>query len=669
MRWTAVWAFLLMAFIAVSQPTTHHFAGPSSTLSSSSLTENCLDTNKFQKWIHGLDSTDRDSFDLISGMVQPNMIGHGHEIHTGGVGYPPYSLWWNPGIGNSATHRMGVFHHSMKQRDRFYFPAIPLTRIEFQAGGNNMQFLQLNHHQRIGPALSAGVQFKSITHLGFLQRSGSQIRHTDMYMVGSLRPGRHFMHASFQVLTADLSENGGMTSNSLPLASGYNPLNLNIHLGNASSIHREELWSLENRWSWRVHQPRSPRLVHRLRRQTLRWKFSDEAVASNLNFYPNPSSLIDSTSSRDSLRYSIWTHTLGMEHRNAHRQLVQYGLEFSHLNYFSGSAVFSPADKVPNASRSDLGLIAYGRWESLRNGLWVDWRQGLYHSFLPLMSSVKVGWQVPSRNAPLDSSGFTNETQGTGLLKSVQLEAYVDPPTYAQRWMKTNSSAWNLPELQSAQGLLLNSEWHVPGRPEDRWTLRLGLMRQLIGLEIAGSDTLPQQGNPLIPALQMKNSSEAIAYLGLRMRGTLATGKAGRFQWAWRYHQLWQWSNSPTWVPLPLWACDDWLYVQRQTLAGWTWLTGVAVRYQTPFAAPHYRPELGMWTLGQKSREGNLPNSIAGGYPVMDLLAGIRVRKTLLYIRWEHANMGWPSQIGQLTPAYPLGDRRLRFGLDWKFLD
>lgn len=669
MPWFAVWFFLLTASIAVAQTAPTRNPGPRAALSLSNLADNCLDTTKFQKWILELDSTDNDSSDLISAMVQPSLTGNGHEIHTGAVGYPPYSLWGNPARRDPESRSMGVFHCIVNQRDQFYFPAIPITRIEFQAGGNNLQILQLNHHQRIGPALSAGTQVKSITHNGFLQRSGSKIRNTEAYLIGSLRPGRHFIHASYQILTADISENGGMTSHILPVASGYNPLNLNIHLLNANSTHQEELWSLENRWSWRVHQPRSPRLVQRLRRQTLRWKFSDETVADNLAFYPDPSNLIDSTSSRDSLRHSIWTHTLGMEHRNVNGIGIQYGLEFSHLNYFSGSAMLSSGDKVPDAVRSDRGLIAFGRWESHRKGLWVDWRQGLYHSFLPLMSSVKVGWQTPAKIEEPDSSKVTKENFRPRFLTSVMLEAFVDPPSYAQRWMKTNSAAWNLPELQSAQGLLLTSEWQGRGRPQDRWTLRMGVMRQLIGLGFAGSDTLPTQSTPLIPGMQIQNSREAIAYIGLRILGTLQTGKPGRFQWAWRYHHLWQWANNPTWFPLPLWACDDWLYVQRRTSAGWTWLTGLAVRYQTPFAAPRYRPELGMWTLGKPSPVGKPINSIAGGYPVVDLLAGIKVRRTLLYIRWEHANMGWPEQIGQLTPAYPLGDRRLRFGLDWKFLD
>ncbi|MFM7289434.1 MAG: putative porin, partial [Bacteroidota bacterium] len=93
------------------------------------------------------------------------------------------------------------------------------------------------------------------------------------------------------------------------------------------------------------------------------------------------------------------------------------------------------------------------------------------------------------------------------------------------------------------------------------------------------------------------------------------------------------------------------------------------LRYQTPFVAPHYRPELGMWTLAMPTGEGNPVSTVSGNYPWVDLLAGIRVQKTLLYVRWEHANMGWPAQIGQWVPGYPLGDRRLRFGLDWKFLD
>jgi hypothetical protein len=53
----------------------------------------------------------------------------------------------------------------------------------------------------------------------------------------------------------------------------------------------------------------------------------------------------------------------------------------------------------------------------------------------------------------------------------------------------------------------------------------------------------------------------------------------------------------------------------------------------------------------------------------MDLLAGIKVRQTLLFVRWEHANLGWPKSVGQWVPGYPLGDRRLRLGVDWTFWD
>ena len=195
------------------------------------------------------------------------------------------------------------------------------------------------------------------------------------------------------------------------------------------------------------------------------------------------------------------------------------------------------------------------------------------------------------------------------------------------------------------------------------------LMRNLMGVGIVTTDSISLQGGSGIRSLLMSNNREAVAYLGLRAKGRMQTGSLGRIQWAWNYHHLWQWSNNPTWVPLPLWACDDWLYVQRRTMAGWTWLAGLALRYQTPFVAPHYRPELGMWTLAMPRGEGNPVSTVSGNYPWVDLLAGIRVQKTLLYVRWEHANMGWPAQIGQWVPGYPLGDRRLRFGLDWKFLD
>jgi hypothetical protein len=631
-----------------------------------------MDTLRLQKWIPDRDSLvrlDRDSNVLFSKIAQLGLPHTGHEIHTGGVGYPSYDLGWNPKSGHSAPGVFGLYSAYINSGNNFCFPTIPLTRIQFQAGGDNLQILQLDHLQRIGPSLSAGVKLNSITHNGFLQQSGSKIRNTDMYLIGSLRPGRHFMLVSLQFLGVDLGENGGVRPGSSLLAAGYNPLNLNIQLRNAGSKHQAEQWILENHWSWRVHQPYAPRLVHRLRKQTYRWKFRDENVGGNLDFYPDPSRLVDSTSSQDSLRWSVWTHSLGIEQYKASGIHWQYGLDFSLQDYFSGSTQRVPKDGLSNALRSDIGLMAYIRLESLHRGFWVDWRQGLYHSFLPLTSNLTLGWHAPNPGMNSDSTPRSGDQGRKRFLKSVQLEGFLDPPSYAQRWMSTNAVAWNLPELQSAQGLMLSSQWQPGQKTSHRWTLRMGIMRQLIGLGYRVGNSIPSPTNPLHPGFTMMNNRDAVAYVGLHTQGTLALSKQGRIQWAWRYHHLWQWANDREWVPLPWWACDDWFYVQKRTLAGWTWISGLALRYQTPFSAPYYRPELGMWTLGLPDTQGSQSNPTSGGYPVLDLLAGIKVQKTLLFVRWEHANMGWPSNIGQLTAGYPLGDRRIRFGLDWKFLD
>ncbi|MFM9061406.1 MAG: putative porin, partial [Bacteroidota bacterium] len=71
-----------------------------------------------------------------------------------------------------------------------------------------------------------------------------------------------------------------------------------------------------------------------------------------------------------------------------------------------------------------------------------------------------------------------------------------------------------------------------------------------------------------------------------------------------------------------------------------------------------------MWTLSTPGEGGRV-----GAYPWADLLAGIQVRQTLIFLRWEHANLGWPASVGQWVPGYTLGDRRLRLGIDWKFWD
>ncbi|NBV05081.1 MAG: hypothetical protein EBS08_05400, partial [Cytophagia bacterium] len=112
-----------------------------------------MDSSLYNKWISDRDTLDHDTATVVAKMVQPSLANGGQEINTGGVGYPAYALWWNPMNRLSTLNHHGIFSGSMRPRQAYYFPKIPLTRVEFQAGGNNLQILQLNHHQQIGPTL------------------------------------------------------------------------------------------------------------------------------------------------------------------------------------------------------------------------------------------------------------------------------------------------------------------------------------------------------------------------------------------------------------------------------------------------------------------------------------------------------------------------------------
>lgn len=588
-----------------------------------------MDTAQLRQAIVLQDTLDPDSMNLIQGMV-PEVPGQeGQRIHTGGLGYPSHPLLWQPAPSPSPA-------------TNFMLPVKPVTRIGFMAGGSNLQAFKVGHHQRLGPALTTGIQVHQLTHEGYLPRSGSRVRFAEGYLTGSLRPGRHWMHLNGRRLRTEITENGGLPlPGFLPVAAGYNPLNLEPWLRNASTNRYNDEISLVHRWRHQTTPQAWAEWVYRVDYVADRWQFADEAVSENLGYYSNPASLKDSTSGRDSLNQSTWTQTLGL-HQMYRKHEFSAGLEWMHLRYYTGPAdSLSPG--IGQASmRKDQGAVLVLSWQSPM-AWYFRWRQGLYHSYMPLATLAELGWRSPRTQRGLHAW-------------SVQLQS--EPPSYRQRLLQVNAQGWNLPSLQSSQSLTLRSEWLPLKQAVHRWVLGMGLAGRLTGLQLQSDTGFSTWNTSYRWTVQQDRGVTAFVFLDAK--GLL--GPSGGRGLHWRYHHLFQWNNRLNWAAVPFWACDDWFYYQRRTAAGWKWLAGLAIRYHTSFLAPSYRPELGgAWTLTSEVR--------SGAYPMTDLLAGLKVKQTLLYLRLEHANQGWPRHIGALTPAYPLGDRRLRLGLDWKFLD
>jgi len=597
----------------------------------------CLDTARLRWAWTQFDTLEYDSLVLVPLMMGTVSGPESSRLHTGGEGYPWVHLAWSP---KTARDRWwGPWPGSMDADQELKIPTHPKpwTRLAFGAGGNNLQTLGLEHHQRLGPGLRAGARFRSLTHDGFLQRSGGKSRATDLYAGGTLAPGRHFVWLEGRIMALDWNENGGVSSTTAPLSAGYNPLNLGVRLGDASSQNGMQRWSLRNDFKynngWQV--------FHRMGFETLRWGFRDGRVGQNLGFYTNPGALRDSSSASDSTALRQWSQELGLS-RNTTWGTLQVALTWSHWRYYSGTTQPNEPSNGPAAvDRRDQGLTMQASW-AFPGGSTLRMEQGLYHGFLGLASRLE--WEI------------IPQQKRTWLPTRTLWSAWVEPPSYRQRLLQTNALSWDVAERPSTRGMNLLTTWEPRMAGSHRWTLNGGVAWNLNGL---GNDSSSSDGK----ALLMQSQPGPVAYARLELRGRWYNRRSEQ-GWHWKYQHLLQWSSDPTWIAVPLWSMEDCFYYQRKTSKGWSWVGGLALRWMSAFNGPDYRPELGLWTLGTAGARGQV-----GAYPWVDLLAGIKVRQTLLFVRWEHANLGWPNSVGQWVPGYPVGDRRLRLGVDWTFWD
>ncbi|MGA1666306.1 MAG: putative porin [Bacteroidia bacterium] len=591
----------------------------------------CLDTARLRSvWMYP-DTLDHDSLNLVPRMIFSRDVHLQTPLHCGGDGYPSLPVRWTPPSGQERWWGYWSGSEDANRLMRIPMNGQPLTRLSFGAGGNNLQTLGLEHHQRLGPSLRAGVRFRSLTHDGFLQRSGGKIRSTELYGGGSLAPGKHFVWLEGRIWGSAWNENGGRTLVNTPPARGYNPLNLGIQLGNANSDNGMTQWSLYNEFQ----QSSRWRVFHRLSTQMHRWTFADQNVFQNLGYYSLYPGLRDRTIAADSSSLRDWTQKMGAI-RSSNRGTLELGLAWSLWNYYSGKQQETITAEDPlNMERQDQGWTLQANWAGPQ-GHKLRLEQGLYHSFLGLASRVDWEWATlhPVPGKP------------TRTLVS----AWIEPPTFRQQLFITNALTLNLPRLTSARGWNFESTWASSWRGDHRWTFGGGMVWGYIGLN--HETDLRLQRNPGL-----------VNHLRLDLRGRWMNSRTQQ-GWVWKYHHLGQWSSDPGVIAVPLWSVDDWFYYQRKTSGGWSWVAGTALRWMSRFNGPGYRPELGLWTLSTPGDQGRV-----GGYPWADLWAGIQVRQTLIYLRWEHANLGWPAGVGQWVPGYTLGDRRLRLGIDWKFWD
>jgi hypothetical protein len=124
---------------------------------------------------------------------------------------------------------------------------------------------------------------------------------------------------------------------------------------------------------------------------------------------------------------------------------------------------------------------------------------------------------------------------------------------------------------------------------------------------------------------------------------------------------IWQASTSEA-INLPVLSGFGSIFVQFPVVKNaLTVQLGVSGFYRTKFYAYAYNPALGVY-YNQKEKE-------IGNYPFVEAFLNAKWKRTNLFVKVDHLNMGYLDNQYYTALHYPYNPRMLKFGLSWMFYD
>ncbi|MDQ1296299.1 MAG: hypothetical protein QG611_277 [Bacteroidota bacterium] len=139
---------------------------------------------------------------------------------------------------------------------------------------------------------------------------------------------------------------------------------------------------------------------------------------------------------------------------------------------------------------------------------------------------------------------------------------------------------------------------------------------------------------------------------------------------AWKFHlaadMLFQKSSNPDILDLPLFSTRSTAYFEhlfrfRQTNGKLFSQLGADVTYHTLYYPYSYMPATGRFYRQDQTKTGN--------YPFLNVFLNLKLKRTRIFIMFDHVNAGLIDYNYSMIPSYPLNSRMIRYGLAWTFYD
>ncbi|MBU2649911.1 MAG: putative porin [Bacteroidetes bacterium] len=137
-----------------------------------------------------------------------------------------------------------------------------------------------------------------------------------------------------------------------------------------------------------------------------------------------------------------------------------------------------------------------------------------------------------------------------------------------------------------------------------------------------------------------------------------------REQWFWKFcldgELIYQHSTNKDILRLPDFAANaslffrSWIFGRAATIQ-----PGVDFFYNTAYYADAYMPALRSFYLQDEKEIGN--------YVYMDVYLMLRVKRAVIFLKYQHFNTLFGDHRYYMVPHYPMQDAAFKFGVSWKF--
>lgn len=561
--------------------------------------------------------------------------------YLGNLGSPYQSLIFKDRVRNESFMFFNTFeaYMNMPKEVLFFNTTTPFTSFFYETGGskdraeNNLRVL---HTQNINPFWNVGISFNLISSEG--QYQNQKTRLYDFNLFSNYEKGRYGAHFVMNQNRILVNENGGVDDDGQIRDTVIDPENVQVRLSATKNklsnfnFTANQYYNLGNGKDLIIDGDTSQiypvRLVHDFNFESDSREFKEGTV--NEDFFK--STYLNNDKSADETTLNILSNGFHIVFNENQNKKLSFGARLGLLNQFSTYNLRRPVGENLY-SQKDENIHNTQLMTSIFRQTGKDWNWKFSGSY------VFEGYN--QNDYQLDGNlvyQFGDSINRQSLEITSQIKS--NTPDFLMSEYHGNHQQWSL-NLDKGNELSLGLEYQVK-----RYGFKIGgHINNLENYTYFGYDTIVSQTS--------KSIQVATAYIEKDFR-------LGNFTLSQKI--IGQKSSNQNILPLPDLSVYSNNYYSNTFFNGALDIqAGFSVYYNTSFYAPNYMPSTGQFFL-QKEQE-------LGDYPKVDLYFNFRIKRTRIFIMYEHLNATMGSQNYFSSLHYPINPGMLKYGLRWTFYD